>query len=339
MRNMGRGIVDVFSTCPPSRGAAPEGYLRSVLEVARWSESYGCLGILVYTDNHLVDPWLVSQNILLATRSLAPLVAIQPVYMHPFAAAKMIATCAHLHGRRIFLNMLAGGFKNDLLSLGDPTPHDDRYVRMVEYTRIVQKLLESSEPVTFEGKYYRVESLTMSPAMNPELIPGILSSGSSEAGMETARAIGAIPVKYPKPPGEEEDMRASHPSGAGIRVGIIARENSGEAWRIARERFPEDRRGQLTHQLAMKVSDSVWHKQLSEQRPEREEDPYWLLPFHNYKTFCPYLVGNYTEVADLMRRYFSLGCTTVILDVPPHEEELAHIDAVFGLALDEGRRT
>ena len=26
--------------------------------------------------------------------------------------------------------------------------------------------------------------------------------------------------------------------------------------------------------------------------------PYWLGPFHNYKTFCPYLVGSYERVAD-----------------------------------------
>ena len=37
---------------------------RRVIEVARWSEDTGCTGILVYTDNSLVDPWLVAQIII-----------------------------------------------------------------------------------------------------------------------------------------------------------------------------------------------------------------------------------------------------------------------------------
>jgi len=42
-----------------------------------------------------------------------------------------------------------------------------------------------------------------------------------------------------------------------VRVGIIARKSEEEAWSIANERFPGDRKGQITHQLAMKTSDSA----------------------------------------------------------------------------------
>jgi alkanesulfonate monooxygenase len=89
-----------------------------------------------------------------------------------------------------------------------------------------------------------------------------------------------------------------------IRVGIIARETAREAWRVARERFPEDRKGQITHKLAMKVSDSRWHEQLSgteaDGAPDEDEarpNPYWLVPFQNYKTFCPYLLGTEQRMA------------------------------------------
>ena len=43
--------------------------------------------------------------------------------------------------------MLAGGFKNDLVALGDQTEHDDRYARTVEYTQILTALLRG-ETVT-----------------------------------------------------------------------------------------------------------------------------------------------------------------------------------------------
>ncbi len=320
----------IFSTCPQSRGTAREDYAQRVAEVARWSEAAGYEGILVYTDNGLVDPWLVSQLIVQSTERLAPLVAVQAAYMHPYSAAKMVATLGHVHGRRMWLNMVAGGFRNDLAALNDQTPHDERYARTTEYALIMKRLL-AGETVTFAGRYYSVRNLRMAPALAPELQPKFLISGSSEAGLAAAREIGAIAVKYPKRPGEEVSQEGED---SGVRVGIVARPSAEEAWRVAHERFPPDRKGQIAHKLAMKVSDSQWHRQLSElgNAASGEQDPYWLWPFENYATFCPYLVGSYDVVAAELERYVTLGFRTFILDIPPSEEELHHTGVVFDRA-------
>ena len=327
--------IELFSTCVQSRNEAPAGYLERVVETARWSDEAGYRGMLVYTDNGIVDPWLISQVVLQNTERLCPLVAVQPVYMHPYTAAKMVSSLAFLHGRRIYLNMVAGGFRNDLRALGDDTPHDDRYDRVVEYTQIVTRLLEGTEKVTFEGDYYRVKNLSLTPPLPPDLFPGILISGSSDAGMRAADAISATRVKYPQPPNEEELMRVNGSGPAGIRVGVITRETADEAWATAHDRFPKDRQGQLTHKLAMRVSDSNWHKQLSDlgEQPVSDANPYWLVPFENYRTFCPYLVGSYERVAEELARYMSLGFGTFILDVPPSAEEQLHTAVAFERAI------
>jgi len=332
MNPLSTDLAQVYSTCPQSKDVDRAQYRQRVIDVARWSEEFGCRGMLIYTDNGIVDPWHVAQLVLENTERLDPLVAIQPLYMHPYWVAKKIATLAHLYGRRVCLNMLAGGFRNDLLALGDDTPHDDRYTRTVEYTRIIRMLVDGEGPATFAGRYYSVTNLKLVPAVPAELRPGILSSGSSEAGMDAAREMGSVAVKYPKPPSEEVAVVDGHAPGYGIRVGIIAREDRADAWRVARERFPEDRKGQMTHQLAMKVSDSSWHKQLAarpDAAPTDAQGPYWLGPFHNYKTFCPYLVGTYGEVAGLMAGYLRSGYRTVILDIPPAREALYHTGRVF----------
>jgi alkanesulfonate monooxygenase len=255
--------------------------------------------------------------------------------MHPYSVAKMVASLALMHGRRIYLNMLAGGFKNDLIALGDETPHDDRYVRTVEYTKIVFGLLRG-ESVTHEGRYYNVRNLRLTPEVPPELLPGLTISGSSPAGLAASKEIGATPVTYPKPPGEEE---AGGAAGYGVRVGIIARETAEEAWRVANERFPDDREGQIAHKLAMGVSDSHWHKQLSGHDGSEnaapngsDPNPYWLWPFKNYHTFCPYLVGTHERVAREVAGYMKLGAGTFILDIPASTEELEHIGTVFSAA-------
>jgi alkanesulfonate monooxygenase len=339
MSSFGSVDVEVFSTCPQSKGMEGEAYLEQVADVARWSEEVGCRGILVYSDNSLVDPWLTSQFIMQATQTLCPLVAVQPVYMHPYSAAKMIATLGHLHRRRVYLNMLAGGFKNDLIALSDTTPHDERYERTVEYTLIVKRLLSDSGPLSFEGKYYQVRNLRLTPSLPQELLPGMMISGSSPAGLAAARAIGATAVQYPEPADQFGAMQRPDGIDTGVRIGIIARETAEAAWDIAHRRFPEDRKGQLSHQLAMKVSDSHWHHRLSEldARPGSEESPYWLGPFQNYKTFCPYLVGSYRRVADELASYIAVGITAFVLDIPPTREELDHIGIVFREAVEAAR--
>jgi alkanesulfonate monooxygenase len=65
---------------------------------------------------------------------------------------------------------------------------------------------------------------------------------------------------------------------------------------------------------------------------KKGDSPYWLWPFENYKTFCPYLVGSYECVAAELAKYIARGYLSFILDIPPTEEELAHINFVFARA-------
>jgi alkanesulfonate monooxygenase len=148
--------------------------------------------------------------------------------------------------------------------------------------------------------------------------------------------LGATAVAYPKPASEELATATAGESGRrGIRVGIIAREDGDHAWRIALARFPDTRAGRIRHQLAMKMSDSHWHRELSaiEGRPATSDDPYWLGPFQTSSSFCPYLVGSYSRVAQELSRYIAAGVSVFILDIPPSREELQHTMLTFELAI------
>ena len=326
--------LHLFTTCPPSTDLVHAGSLATIRGVSAWSDDAGFDGILVYSDNRLLDPWFVSLEIVGSTSTLMPLVAVQPLYVHPFVAAKSVSSIAYLYGRRVCLNMVAGGFSNDLLALDDETPHDERYERLVEYVLVMKELLSGLGPVTFQGRYYRVKNLKLTPPIPEHLRPEFFVSGSSPAGLEAARSLGATAVKYPGPSRHESDVFEERMR-CGIRVGIIAREQADEAWAVAQERFPVDRKGQIAHAMAMKISDSAWHRQLSDmgEASGGGPHPYWLTPFENYKTFCPYLVGSYATVAEELERYFRLGYSTMILDVPTSREELDHtrvpIDAAW----------
>ena len=238
--------IQIFTTCPQSKDLDRRDYLRRVIDISQWSEEFHFDGMLIYTDNGLVDPWLVAQVVVQNTKRLMPLVAVQPIYMHPYAVAKLVSSIAHLHDRRIALNMLAGGFRNDLTALGDTTEHDNRYLRTTEYTQIIRRLLENDGATSLTGTYYAVKNLKLTPPLAPEFFPEILISGSSSAGMAAAKAIGATAIRYPQPVKFEAAERAALATWTkcGVRVGVIARDSDEEAWRVAHERFPEDRRGQ-----------------------------------------------------------------------------------------------
>ena len=324
----------VFSTCPAVHPMERQAYIRRVQEFARWSEDAGCEGMLVFSDNSQLDPWLVTQAIVGATRRLRPLVAIQPAYMHPYSVAKMVSSIAFLYGRRLHLNMVANGMRNDLAALNDPTPNDDRYVRLVEYATIVQKLLRTSGPVSFDGRYNKVAILKLTPPLPAELAPDMLVPGYSEAGRAAARKLQATAIEYPAPAAE----CAPDADGAarGMRIGIIARRTEAEAWSVARARYPESRAGQLIPSLALEMSGSSWRAPFSRfaAAAARSDNPYWLTPSSQHKASCPYLVGSYERVAKDIARYVELGYRSFVVETPASQEEIQHAGVVFERAAE-----
>lgn len=113
--------LNVYTTMPSRQERTPQEYRRRVIDVARWTEQAGFRGALIYTDNTLVDAWTVAGVAIENSERFVPLVAVSPVDAHPFAVAKTISTLAFLHGRRVDLNLVTGGFSKHLRELGCET--------------------------------------------------------------------------------------------------------------------------------------------------------------------------------------------------------------------------
>lgn len=329
--------IDLFTTTPQSVEFSRYQFLHELKRISWQSEKYGYKGILVYSDNRLADPWMMTGIILGETTKLLPMIAIQPMYMHPYTVAKKIASIGLIYDRKIALNLVSGGFVNDLTAMGDFTPHDNRYDRLAEYTEIIQLLLTSDKAVTYKGEFYDIKNLKLQPVLPEHLQPEYYLSGSSDMARKTAARLGAKLIEYPEPTADYIDSGRTNGNGIrGIRVGVLARDTHEKAWDDARVRFPKTRIGELSHQMAEKISDSEWHKTLSDQNEYDlcGESVYWLGPFKHYHTFCPYLVGDYEEVARALRGYLQIGCTTCILDIPVSEIDLQSTLQVFNKALN-----
>ncbi|MEO3825534.1 LLM class flavin-dependent oxidoreductase [Actinomadura sp. B10D3] len=327
-------MVTLYCTAPWVRERTPAG-LDHLNEVPKWAERAGVRGLLLFTDGESIDPWAAAQYILERTEELVPLVAVQPAYLHPYSAARMVTTMGTLYGRGVDLNLITGGYLPELYAYGSFLKHDERYERLLEYGTIMGRLIGGEQSYTHRGKHYEFIGATLHPALPEGLEPRIFVAGNSPAAVRTAAALDATRLTYPHPPSEHDG--GSVPSGnTGIRIGIIARETSAEAWRIALRRYPENPAGRTMREFTAGNFDADWHSGLwkASGRPTDATGAYWLRPFRLVHEFCPYLVGNYEEVAEILLQYLRLGVTTVILHCPEVEEDVFHAMAAVRRAED-----
>jgi alkanesulfonate monooxygenase len=318
--------VTLYSTCRSSFAYHEQSRLETLLEIAKWADDAGYRGALVYTDCAALDTFLAAQAMILHTRSFVPLVAVQPMDMTPFAAARAVSSLAQLYGRGVDLNFVSGGFSRDLAVQGDRLSHDARYDRLVEYATVVRMLLDGGM-ATFKGRYYNARRARLTVPVPAGLVPRAYVSGSSPAGLHAGETLGLGQLTAPVPPDEYASPHTrKNRHGSGISIGIIARDTSSEAWRIAHKRFPADPDGAARMKLLLSMSESDWQSRLASvpMADEAEGEPYWLVPFRYRHTFAPYLVGSHDEVAQAVTTYLSGGARTFVLDVPQEPDDLHH---------------
>ncbi|MEV0232187.1 LLM class flavin-dependent oxidoreductase [Nonomuraea sp. NPDC050786] len=324
--------LELYATSPRADDPSPAHYRKRVLEVAEWAEASACRGLLIFTDHYAGDPWALGQFLLERSERLVPLVAAQPVYMHPFTAARLVSTMSSLYGRPVDLNLVTGGNPNEVRALGSTIDHDERYEQLIEYGKIVTALLADQEPVSHFGRHYSVPEALLRPALPAELMPRIFVAGASDACRRAASELGVVRLTHPRALSEYEPGSTAL-AGTGIRMGIIARDTREEAWRVAHERCPRDPVAERLARLTYRPSESQWYRSLRGDAETRvADDCYWLYPLRLGREYCPFLVGSHEEVAETFARYLDLGVSTLILHAPRAEEDIPNAEIALRLA-------
>lgn len=298
-----------------------------IRNVTSWSERHGCSGVLIFTGGDApLDPWVVAQHVLGSTERLTPLIALNPIYSHPYTAAKMIASYAVLFERQVFINLVAGATVSYQRSLGDVSDHDRRYDRLREYVKIVDALLSDRRPLTFTGDFYSVSQLKLPTLPPAELLPRYLLSGHSEAASRLRDDVGAVGMQM-LPASLDEGVDATR---TGLHFGIVTRPTAAEAWDVARRRFPDDPERREIMDAVAGNSDSVWRARMKMvEASAGGKEGFWLQPFANFYADCPYFVGSYEEVSALVTRLVGRGVRWLIFDIPPSEQEFEHVAAAL----------
>jgi alkanesulfonate monooxygenase len=294
------------------------------------AERFGLTGVLAFAGNDVaVDPWFVAQHACHATRTLQPLVAVNPIYMHPFQVAKLVATIGHVERRKVHLNLITGTANRDRAALCDTIDHDARYERLIEFAQIIRQLLAQARPTSFDGQYYKMKDALCYPRLPADLLPDFFIAGQSDAATRCAAALGAVAMRMLSP-----DLGSAPVQGRmGLYCGVIIREHASDAWRLAEERFPPDPTGNLVAEMALARTDSVWKHRLSAlAATDANNDLYWLRPLRTLQADCPYLVGDRRRVAEILSVAMRAGYGAFIFDIAPEEEDFANLAHCLSIA-------
>lgn len=306
--------------------------------VVSHTDRFGGSGVLFFEGNDVpISPWLAGAHTFSSTERLSPLVALNPVFMHPFQVAKFCAGFAIMHGRRTYLNLITGTAMSYLEALNAGLPHDARYQRLREYSLVIRQLMESrGEPVTYHGQFYHLDNAKLEVDVPDHLHPEFFISGQSDIAKQVAQDIGASHMVMMGP-----NLLDDMPEGTrGVHYGIMSRPTEEEAWSAIVTAFAPDQRMQRMQAMSMANTDGEWKKKLYEASKATNAKPgYWLDPFSNYKADQPYFVGSREQNAELLAGFVRRGVRRFIIDFPGWEEAYTHTAAAFALAqeiLNEG---
>ncbi len=308
------------------------GYLS---QVARAADECGYFGVLLPTGKSCEDSWVVASAMVPQTRRLRFLVAVRPGLQEPAMAARMAATLDRISDGRLLINVVTGGDPGELRGDGVFMDHSDRYAVTDEFLTIWRGLM-AGETVTFEGRHLRIEKgkLLYPPVQHP--YPPLYFGGSSEAGHAVAAEHVDVYLTWGEPPAAVAEKLAIAKAAAakrgrtfsyGIRLHVIVRETSAEAWAAAEDLISRVDDGAIaTAQAAFSRFDSEGQRRMSAlhggRRDRLEVSPnLWAGVGLVRGGAGTALVGNPQEVAARMKDYMALGIDRFILSGYPHLEE------------------
>lgn len=302
-------------------------------QIARAAEQVGFVGALTPTGAWCEDAWLTTAMVSAHTERLKFLVAFRPGSVSPTLAAQMASTYQRQSGGRLLLNVVTGGESREQRAFGDFLDKDARYARTGEFLHVVKELWRGGT-VNHVGEHLRVEEARLNRLPDP--VPEVYFGGSSPAAVSVAARYSDVYLTWGEPPADvalkidrvrELAAREGRSVRFGIRLHVISRDRSEQAWAEAR-RLLEGFDPQLVAdiQQGLGQSESEGQRRMLALHGGRQD----ALEIHpNLWAGIGLvrggagtaLVGSHEEVADLIEEYHALGIEEFVLSGYPHLEE------------------
>jgi alkanesulfonate monooxygenase len=322
-------------------------------QVAKAADSLGYFGVLLPTGRSCEDSWVVASALAPLTERLRFLVAVRPGLQSPTVAARMTATLDRISKGRLLINVVTGGDPAENAGDGVFLSHDERYEVTREFLDVYKALL-AGETVSRAGKHIRVEDGRLLFLPTGPKGPPLYFGGSSAAANEVAASTVDKYLTWGEPPAQVAEkigaVRALAKAKGrevtfGVRLHVIVRETSAEAWAAADRLISElDDETIAAAQKVFARMDSVGQSRMAAlhggRRDKLEVSPnLWAGVGLVRGGAGTALVGDPETVAERMKEYMRAGVDTFILSGYPHlEEAYRFAELVFPLLPLSARR-
>ncbi|MGO4155547.1 FMNH2-dependent alkanesulfonate monooxygenase [Cupriavidus sp. YAF13] len=317
-----------------TEGARPVslGYLKQIAQAA---DNLGYYGVLIPTGRSCEDSWVIASAVAPWTERLRYLVAIRPGIISPTVSARMAATLDRITNGRLLINVVTGGDPDENRGDGLYLDHSQRYAASAEFLRVWRRVLEG-EAVHFDGEHIKVENAKAlyPPVQRP--YPPLYFGGSSDEAHDLAAEQVDVYLTWGEPPEavaqKIADVRAraarlGRKVRFGVRLHVIVRRTSEEAWRAADELIAQISDEMIAAaQKSFSRFDSVGQRRMAAlhggRRDQLEIYPnLWAGVGLVRGGAGTALVGNPREVAARIKEYADLGIESFIFSGYPHLEE------------------
>jgi alkanesulfonate monooxygenase len=308
------------------------GYLK---QIAQAIDQLGFRGALLPTGRSCEDAWVVASALMAVTQRMQFLVAVRPGLISPSVAARMAATFDRLSNGRLLVNIVTGSDPDELAGDGLHLDHDERYELTDEFLSIWREIAGGEES-NFSGKHLQVRGakLIFCPVQRP--YPPLYFGGSSPVAQRVAARHIDVYLTWGEPPDQVAEKIAAVRAEAaregrtlrfGIRLHLIVRESTAEAWSAANRLIAHlDDETIAAAQKAFAKRDSVGQQRMSRllngNRSQLEISPNLWAGIGLVRGGAgTALVGDPETVAQRMQEYADLGIDTFICSGYPHLEE------------------
>ncbi len=131
---------------------------------------------------------LLAMGLFGVTEHIGIISTFHTTFHQPAHVARMGATLHSFSEGRWAWNVVTGYSEPEvgLFGASSMVEHDERYAMADEFTSVVKRLWEETEPVDIDGKYYRVTGRLKEPRPGTAGRPLIVNAGASPAGLNYA---------------------------------------------------------------------------------------------------------------------------------------------------------
>jgi alkanesulfonate monooxygenase len=309
--------------------------LHYLTQIARAADELGYYGVLLPTGRSCDDAWVAASALIPVTERLKFLVAVRPGLTSPTLAARMAASFDRLSGGRLLINVVTGGDPVELRADGIFDDHAKRYAVTDEYLDIWRRVV-AGEEVTFKGEHLHVENAKVLFPGIQQPYPPLYFGGSSGPGHEVAAKHIDVYLSWGEPPAQvAEKIEAVRALAAlqgrtlrfGIRMHVIVRETSKEAWQAADDliKYVTDDAIEAAKKVFARFDSAGQHRMTrlhNGRRDSLEVSPnLWAGVGLVRGGAGTALVGSPDEVAARMKEYTEIGIEEFVLSGYPHLEE------------------